>query len=74
VGRGVGGGCEPWYAGCASLTIKDTTMIDIKRPPLQPHGHPCVAVAYLSSTSANQGASIYYVTGYFPLFDLPPQK
>jgi len=50
----VGGG-EPWYAGCASLTIKNTTMIDIKRPPLrQPHAHPCVAVAYLSSTSANQ--------------------
>ena len=65
-------GGEPWYAGCASSTIKDTTITDRKRrPPLEPHGHPCVAVVYLSSASANQRASIYYVTGYLSLFDPP---
>jgi len=71
VGRGEGG--EPWCAGRASSTIKDTTMIERKRRlPLQPHGHPRVAVAYLSSASANQRASMYYVTGYLSLFDPPP--
>ena len=70
--EGVRGG-EPRYAGRASSTIKDATMIDRKRrPPLQPHGHPRVAVAYLSSESANQRASIYYVTGYLSLLDPPP--